>query len=383
MTLQSQLQREFWILSAKQAISYRIRLCIPCFRTKPQPVQPKMAALPKYRVQQLKPFTIIGVDYAGPIAVKGSRGRTFSRSSACICLFVCTVTKALHIELISDLSTETFLLTFTRFAARRGPIKEVHSDNGTNFVGAANLLNSLHTFIAPEKNQPSVRNHLSKNQISWFFSPPSSLHFGRLWEAGVKSTKSLIYRTIGTHRLTSEELITLLAKIKIEATLNSRPLCALRHDPMDLEALTPSHFLTLEPSTSLPDPCLENVPFSKMQRWRLVADLHRYFCTRWKNEYLSTLQLRTKWSDHGTPLNVGDLVLIKEPSHPLYYCLHVEVPSKWALMLALRIFCRDMLMSTEHGDEEHLIWAVTRLRTFHPLTRKKHNTIADFLPFNI
>lgn len=319
MTLQSNLQREFWIISARQNIRSRLRLCVPCFRTRPQSVQPKMATLPKYRVQQIKPFAITGVDYAGPITVKGSRGRASSRCAAYICLFVCTVTKALHIELSSDLSTETFLLAFTRFAARRGPIKEVHSDNGTNFVGAANLLNPLHRFIASDKYQTSVRNHLSRNQISWFFNPPSSPHFGGLWEAGVKSTKSLIYRTIGTHRLTSEELITLLAKI--EATLNSRPMCALSNDPTDLEALTPSHFLTLEPSTSLPEPSLENVPLSKLQRWRLVADLHRYFWTRWKNEYLSTLQLRKKWSDHGKSLNVGDLVLIKEPSHPLYWRL--------------------------------------------------------------
>ncbi|XP_060875890.1 uncharacterized protein LOC132949125 [Metopolophium dirhodum] len=317
MTLQSHLQREFWILSGRQAIRSRLRLCLPCFRTRPQTVQPKMAALPKYRVQQIKPFAISGVDYAGPISIKGSRGRASSRSSAYICLFVCTVTKALHIELSSDLSTETFLLAFTRFAARRGPIKEIHSDCGTNFVGAANILNPLHNFIASETYQHSVRNHLSKDQITWFFNPPSSPHFGGLWEAGVKSTKSLIFRSIGTHRLTSEELITLLTKI--EATLNSRPLCALSNDPKDLEALTPSHFLTLVPSTSLPDPCLENVPLSKMQRWRLVTDLHRYFWTRWKNEYLSTLQLRTKWSDDGKQLNVGDLVLIKEPSHPLYW----------------------------------------------------------------
>ncbi|XP_060855028.1 uncharacterized protein LOC132932675 [Metopolophium dirhodum] len=270
-----------------------------------------------YRVQQIKPFAISGVDYAGPISIKGSRGRASSRSSAYICLFVCTVTKALHIELSSDLSTEIFLLAFTRFAARRGPIKEIHSDCGTNFVGAANLLNPLNNFIASETYQHSVRNHLSKDQITWFFNPPSSPHFGGLWEAGVKSTKSLIFRSIGTHRLTSEELITLLTKN--EATLNSRPLCALSNDPKDLETLTPCHFLTLEPSTSLPDPCLENVPLSKMQRWRLVTDLNRYLWTRWKNEYLSTLQLRIKWSDDGKQLNVGDLVLIKEPSHPLYW----------------------------------------------------------------
>lgn len=317
MALQTHLQREFWILSGRQAIRSRLRLCIPCFRTRPQNVQPKMASLPKYRVQQIKPFSVSGVDYAGPITVKGFRGRSSKSKAAYICLFVCTATKALHLELSSDLSTETFLLAFTRFAARRGPIKELHSDCGTNFVGAANLLSPLQQLLCSTSYQERVREHLSKDQITWHFNPPSSPHFGGLWEAGVKSTKSLISRSIGTHKLTSEELITLLTKI--EATLNSRPLCALSNDPKDLEALTPSHFLNLEPSTSLPEPCLENVPLSKMQRWRLISDLHRYFWSRWKNEYLSTLQHRTKWSDTGKSLNVGDLVLIKEPTHPLFW----------------------------------------------------------------
>jgi len=91
----------------------------------------------------------------------------------------------LHIELSSDLTTETFPLAFTRFAARRGPIKEFHSDCVTNFVGSVNLLNPLHTFIASELYQNSVRDHLSKDQITSFFNPLSSPHFGELWEAGL------------------------------------------------------------------------------------------------------------------------------------------------------------------------------------------------------
>ncbi|CAI6345422.1 unnamed protein product [Macrosiphum euphorbiae] len=108
---------------------------------------------------------------------------------------------------------------------------------------------------------------------------------------------------------------------QIEATLNSRPLCALSNDPSDLEALTPSHFLTLEPSTSLPDPHLENVPLSKLTRWRLITDIHRHFWARWKNEYLSTLQVRSKWCSDGKSLRVGDLVLIREATHPLHWTI--------------------------------------------------------------
>lgn len=261
--LQNQLQQEFWIQSARQIIRSRIRRCIPCFRTRPRPLQPIMASLPSYRVQQIKPFSVSGVDYLGPISIKEPRGRRWVSTSSYICLFVCMTTKAIHLELSSDLSTESFLLAFTRFIARRGPIKDMHSDCGTNFVGAARLLNPLDQFTQSKSFQDATQNHLAKQNICWYFNPPASPHFGGLWEAGVKSTKSLIMRTLGSHKLNNEEMITLLTQV--EASLNSRPLCALSPDPNDLQALTPSHFLTLEPSTTLADPCLDCIPMSKMQ----------------------------------------------------------------------------------------------------------------------
>jgi len=178
--------------------------CVPCFRTRPRNVQPKMASLPSYRVQQLKPFTSTGVDYAGPISLKGSRGRRSAPTLAYICLFVCTTTKAYHLELSSTLSSETFLLAFARFSARRGPIREMHSDCGTNFVGASKLLTPLTQLTHSSTFQSRVHSYLATKHISWYFNPPSSPHFGGLWEAGVKSTKSLLLRSVGKQQLTGE-----------------------------------------------------------------------------------------------------------------------------------------------------------------------------------
>jgi len=175
------------------------------------------------------------------------------------------------------------------------------------------------TWIHSSTYQDRIHSYLSTKQIRWHFNPPSSPHFGGLWEAGVKLTKSLILRSIGKQRLTGEELTTLLTQI--EATLNSRPLCPLNNDPTYLEAVMPSHFLTLEPSTSLPDPTLDTIPLSKLQRWRLVFDLHRHFWKRWKNEYLSSLQARSKWFGNCEQLHVGDLVFIKEATHSLHWRL--------------------------------------------------------------
>jgi len=173
-TLQSHLQQEYWIQSARRTIRSRLRLCISCFKTRPRGIEPKMAALPKYRVQQIKPFEISGVDYAGPVVVKRSHGRSSASLSAYICLFVCTATKALHLELSSDLSTETFLLAFTRFVARRGPVREMHSDCGTNFVGASRLLTPLETLTHSTSFQEGVYRQLAQTGVRWHFNGRSS-----------------------------------------------------------------------------------------------------------------------------------------------------------------------------------------------------------------
>lgn len=270
-----------------------------------------MGNLPAYRLQQIKPFNATGVDYAGPITLKSTRTRQVNTIHAYICLFVCMSTRALHLEVVTSLSTETFFMAFTRFTARRGPVKSMYSDCGTNFVGASRLFTSTADY------QHQLSSHLSTLGIKWHFNPPSSPHFGGLWEAGVKSVKTLLYKTLGTHRLTYEELVTYLAKI--EATLNSRPLGAMSDDPADFDTLTPNHFLTLEPSTSIPDPNLMDISLSKMQRWRLIRDIHHHFWRRWQSEFLHTLQKRTKWTKEGDTLKLGSLVLIKEATWPLQW----------------------------------------------------------------
>uniref|UniRef100_A0A2S2R5S9 Integrase catalytic domain-containing protein n=1 Tax=Sipha flava TaxID=143950 RepID=A0A2S2R5S9_9HEMI len=312
-TLQRLIQQRFWIISARQVIRSHLRLCIPCYRVRPKHIQPTMGNLPVCRLQQIKPFHATGVDYAGPIPLKERRTRNAPVSHAYICLFVCMSTKALHLEVASTLSTETFLMAFTRFAARRGPIQAIYSDCGTNFVGASRLFKSV-----PEY-QNAITNHLSTQQIQRHFNPPSAPHFGGLWEAGVKSVKQLLYRSIGNQRLTSEELSTCLTRI--EATLNSRPLSAMSNDPADFNALTPNHFLTLEPSTTIPDPDLSTLPISKMQRWRLLRDIHQHFWSQWKSDFINTLQQRVKWTKDNGALHQDDLVLIKEPTSSLQWRL--------------------------------------------------------------
>lgn len=199
-----------------------------------------MADLTKCRLQQVKPFITTGVHYAGPILLKCSTTCRSSPPQAYIFLFVCMATKPLHLDLASDLSSETFLMAFCRFLSRRGPVGNMHSDCETNIVGATKLFQPVDAFVISEYYQEKFETYLSARNISWHFNPPSAPHFGELWEVGVKSMKTLLFRTLGPQRLTYEEFNTLLTHIK--SNLNFQRSSALSSDPFDFEALTASHF---------------------------------------------------------------------------------------------------------------------------------------------
>lgn len=160
---------------------------------------------------------------------------------------MCFVTKAVHLELVSDLTTEAFLAALRRFFARRGLSKTIYSDNGTTFQGAKS---ELARFLKDQSSE--FISELSNQFVDWvFIPPPRAPHFGGLWEAGVKSVKHHLKRVIGETSLTFEQFTTVLCQV--EACLNSRPLSPLSSHPSDLQPLTPAHFLVvLKPIIALP-----------------------------------------------------------------------------------------------------------------------------------
>ncbi|CAK1598015.1 unnamed protein product [Parnassius mnemosyne] len=274
-----------------------------------------MGSLPAVRCNPARPFLHSGVDYAGPISIRTTKGRGHRSYKGYICLFVCMVTRALHLEAVSDMSTQAFLAAFRRFVSRRGHCAKLWSDNGTTFVGASRELEQL-TAI-----QSSIAEHLETNGTEWHFIPPHSPNFGGLWEAGVKSTKFHLKRVIGEATLTFEELTTLLSQI--EACLNSRPMSTINvDDPGEPLPLTPGHFLIGEPLLNVPDTDYTNTNISYLSRWQLIQRILQSFWKRWSQEYLVTLMHRYKWSSQVAEPRVGDIVLVKEDDLP---------PSRWLL----------------------------------------------------
>ncbi|KAL0822414.1 hypothetical protein ABMA28_004489 [Loxostege sticticalis] len=318
------LRSRYWILDVKNQVKFFCRKCVICIRHSSRTTEQLMGQLPASRVTPGRPFRQSGVDYAGPINIRTSKGRGHHSYKGYICLFICMATRAIHLELVSDLTSQGFLAAFKRFVARRGYCSDLFSDNGTNFVGANRELKQL---LAEEKSQVAVEiaDWLANNGTTWHFIPPHAPNFGGLWEAGVKSTKHHLKRVIGVSTLTFEELYTVLSQI--EACLNSRPLCQLSTESADPVPFTPGHFLIGEPPVLVPEASYENSSVSSLKRWQFTQRMVQEFWRKWSQEYLSQFLNRYRWSHCVPEPKIGDVVLVKEDDLP---------PSRWLYGIILQ-----------------------------------------------
>jgi len=310
----SLIMRQFWVLSIRSVIRKVIGQCTICVRTIARSPHPVMGNLPSSRVQACRPFSKVGVDYAGPLPMRECKLRKFRQYKIYVSVFVCMVTKAVHLEIVTELSTAAFLAGFDRFVSRRGLPSDVYSDCGTNFKGAAKHLFDV-------INDPANHHALSSHSFcTWHFNPPAAPHFGGLWEAAVRSFKTLLVRMVGNHTFTMEELSTLLCRI--EAVLNSRPLTPLTTSPLDLDYLSPGHFIIGQPLLAVPDFAVSEERSNLLTRWKLLHQCHQSFWRRWSTEYLASLQIRSKWTTDVPNIKIGQMVVIKDNLSP---------PTSWRL----------------------------------------------------
>lgn len=205
-----------------------------CRVSKTVPNTPAMAPLPKVRLTPfVRPFTYVGLDYFGPVLVKQGR----SNVKRWVALFTCLSIRAVHMEVVHTLSTESCILAIRRFVARRGPPAEIFSDNGTNFHGANNILKQQIT----ERNK-TLAAIFTNGYTKWSFNPPGAPHMGGVWERMVRSVKMAIGTFIHATRKPDDETMETVI-IEAEGMINSRPLTYIPIESADQESLTPNHFL--------------------------------------------------------------------------------------------------------------------------------------------
>ncbi|XP_044312576.1 uncharacterized protein LOC123037144 [Drosophila rhopaloa] len=267
------VRQKFWIFGARNLIRKITHDCLACFRQRYHTSQQQMADLPSVRITQALPFIYTGCDYAGPILLKDAKVRKPRISKGYICLFVCMVTSAIHLELATDLTTETFLAALRRFISVRGKCSKIYSDNGTNFIGAKRSLDEMQELLSSQTHKDTVSSTLADDGIQW--------------------------------------MRTLLAQIS--AVINSRPLC---YTPdTETNYLSPAHFLIGRPLTTVLDPVLSHIPVGRLGYWQSIQSMLQGFWRKWHQEYLTTLQQRPKWTTSTPNISTGDVVLVKSPIH--------------------------------------------------------------------
>lgn len=310
------IRQQFWIPKARQLAKEVVHACIVCKRFSAKKSEQRMAPLPLSRTTPGKAFLRTGVDYCGPVWLKAKTARSYVFVKAYICVFVCLATRAVHLELVSDLTTDAFIAALRRFTARRGRVCEIVSDHGSNFVGAVSEIGRIQRHL----NELGNHSFAPEFGIEWKFTTERASHHGGIFEAAVKSAKKHLIRVIGEQKLTFEEYATILAQV--ETCLNSRPLTKLSDDPNDLTSLTPSHFLVGEANALFPGDRLIDIKSNRLGRWELLQQIMQMFWKRWNEEYLHSLINRPKWNRVYENFKVNDLVLIKEDNMS---------PSRWKM----------------------------------------------------
>ena len=301
----AEIRSRFWITKGRQYVKKVIRNCFICKKWEGKPYSaPAASALPDFRVTKAPPFSKVGVDFAGPLYIKVSKN---VMSKAYIVLFTCCVTRALHLELATDLKAETFVNCLRRFCSRRGTPTLIVSDNAKTFKATSNLLRTL-------EGDESVSNLLDRKRITWRFNLERSPWMGGFFERMVQSVKRCLRKVLGNAKLSLDELSAVLAEV--ESTLNSRPLT---YEYETEQVLTPSHLIfgrRLSPvswdigSTIEPE---QNNTDSLCKRFLYLSRKLDHFWNRWKSEYLTDLREQHKL-EKSKPISVaeGEVVLLHD-----------------------------------------------------------------------
>ena len=221
------------------------------------------------------PFTFTGVDCFAPFEVR--RGRSKVKRYGVI--FTCLALRAVHIEVMSSLDTESFINALRRFVTRRGLAEEMRSDNGGNFVrGERELRKAITSW-----NQSQIHDFLLQRNVKWTFKPPTGSHHGGVWERCICTVPKVLKALIKEQVLDEESLSTLMCEVK--AIVNGRQITKLSDDPRDLKPLTPNHLLLFRAGPAVPPGIFSKQDCYNKCRWRQVQYLADVFWRRWVREY--------------------------------------------------------------------------------------------------
>ena len=301
----------FWIPKIRQAVKNVISPCMMCKRFNSLSFKyPKVTNLPKHRVNFIKPFQHTGIDYTGHIFVKDSKGY----KKMYLLIFTCLNIRAVHIELLPDMDTQSLVLAIIRFTNIYGVPSHLYSDNARSFIAGCDVMKEI--FLASEFCE-----HYSKYNIQHIRIPAYSAWVGSTWERMIRVIKSCLYKVVGRSTMGYYRLLTILSDI--QNAVNGRPLTYRCSDDAGLEIITPNCFIKPYVNNVLfksngesilvtGPPTRKKITQTLISRDKILED----FRNLWYEEYL--LSLREQWKDlHEVNfinrVKVNDVVLVRGP----------------------------------------------------------------------
>ena len=312
-TLNEVRLRGYWVINGGSQVKKLIDKCRRCKELRGQPETQKMADLPEERVSCAEPpFTYCGADCFGHFIVKEGR-KDVKRYGV---IFTCYSCRGVHIEAISSMNTDSFILALRRFVSQRGPVRSIRSDNGGNFVGVEEEMKKGLAEMDNKKIKDFLLEH-SCDWVEWEKNPPESSHMGGVWERQIRTVRSVLSSLLKDlpGRLDDESLRTLFKEV--EAIVNSRPLAVDNLNDETADPLTPNHLLTMKSKVVLPPPgVFERADVYCKQRWRAVQYLANEFWERFSKEYVRVSQVRQKWEAPRRNVCVDDIVLVLDKDLP-------------------------------------------------------------------
>lgn len=321
----------YWITNLSRITASIIYSCVPCRMMRRPPETQKMCDLPKDRTEEAPPFTYVGCDLFGPFQVV--HGRKTEKKYGVI--FTCMSSRAVHLELLDDMTTDSFINCLRCFFALRGDVRQIRCDRGTNFVGADNELNRA----LEEIDNSLLKSFLLQHRCEFVFNTPGSSHMGGAWERLIHTVRSVLTGImIESHgRLDTYSARTVMYEAM--AIVNSRPIAPF--SDQDSSPLTPNQILHMKSGVVMPPPGkFDTADVYSRKRWRRVQGLVENFWTRWRTHYLNNLQRRSKWQDERRSLKVGDVVMLKEGTFRSDFCMAKVIrvlPSKDGLVRRVEI----------------------------------------------
>ena len=305
----------FFIPGARRMIESYIKLCGVCRRLRGQPVVPKMADLPIERLHESPVFTYVMMDCWGPYNVtEGSTTRKNSSSKKMWGLmFLCEVTRAVHIECLMSLDTTAMTNALRRFFAVRGVAKFLHTDCATNFVACCGE-------IGATKMYGCLKAEAERHECIWSFNAPSASHMNGSVERAIGSMRKILSASLllaGNRAITRDELHTLFTEAA--CIINNTPLYHNEDSPDEPLAISPAHLMTLKDQPNPPPLSTfssEDLNNYGKQRWKRVQVISQEFWRRWHHYYLNSLQSRSKWLKDRPNMRIGDAVIIKSKQLP-------------------------------------------------------------------